>query len=104
MQKQMLIAIKDNKAEDLSTDKYIQLHKHIATAVRMFTDVATSEQSTVGKHLDDFDLIQLGFITEELKIVPAYEILMTGKALRASLEAAHAAKQEENRNTNLRAI
>lgn len=38
----------------------LHLHKHDAAAIRMFTDIASSDGTTINKHPEDFELIYLG--------------------------------------------
>lgn len=47
----------------------LHLHKHEATALRMFSDIITMNDSRVAQHPKDFDLCRIGFynpITHQL--------------------------------------
>lgn len=58
-----LYAILDKKAADLVGGiMAITIHSHVATAVRMFNDIATSQNSQIAKYPEDFALIYLGGI------------------------------------------
>lgn len=83
--KRILIAIIDNKSSEM-VGNYIYVHRHIATAVRMFQDAASDKQSMLSRHLQDFDLVQLGEIDDNNDITLGKEILITGKALQAANE------------------
>lgn len=90
--RQMLIAIRDNKANEIVAG-HISMHKHAATAVRMYMDLITNEKLHFQKHLEDYDLVQLGYHlqpdgTDKHIIEPAYEVLMKGAAVKAQGEAA----------------
>lgn len=43
----------------------LHLHRHPASAVRMFSDVATAEGNMVHNHPADFDLVQLGNLDDD---------------------------------------
>jgi hypothetical protein len=81
----LIIAIVDNVAADLAGP--LTLHGHDATAIRFFSDVATHPESQVGKHINDFDLVQLGFLTDELEIVPDKRVILTGSQWAAAQQA-----------------
>lgn len=76
----MIIAIIDNKAEDITPQHYLWIHRHIATAIRMFTDIINDPNTQVHQHPADYDLVQLGTLNELNRLTPTYEILMTGRA------------------------
>lgn len=88
----MLVAIIDNMAKDLATPNHLFIHRHTATAVRMFMDTATDPKSPLHAHLADYDLVQLGLLRESddgtLAVEPAYEIILKGSAVKAQAEAA----------------
>lgn len=94
--KRGIYAIYDNKAQDIVS--VLQHHAHEAVAVRTFTDVALAERSMMLTHPDDFDLVQLGYLmtpdteTDNFTIIPAYRLIITGKAL---MEAISQAKQTQ---------
>lgn len=92
-----IYAIYDNKTGDIVSN-YLVIHNHVAAAIRMFQDVASSPQSSIRQHAEDFDLIQLGTLSEGAitpfhRIVhidgtptlkPHYELIMSGTALMAA--------------------
>lgn len=79
----MLIAIFDNKASDIVG--IIQIHRHVATAIRMFRDVAEAPNSQIQKHPEDFDLVQVGWLSDDSKTIePVFELVMKGSALLAA--------------------
>lgn len=96
----ILIAIIDNKSNEM-VGNYIYIHKHLATAVRMFQDAASDQSSMLSRHIDDFDLVQLGDIDEDHKITPTREILITGKAMRASREQAPTKTQHDRKELQM---
>lgn len=81
----LIVAILDNKANDTVPQTLIWVHKAVAPAIRMYTDAVTDTRGEMHKHVEDYDLVQLGTIDDENKLHPDYEILMTGKAYLASL-------------------
>lgn len=59
----------------------LHLHKHHAPAVRMFTDIAGSKDTSINKHPNDFVLIQLGTLVHDetgLSIQPHYDVVIKG--------------------------
>lgn len=60
------------------------LAKAAAPAVRFFSDVANHPDSHVGKHIDDYELHQLGVITHDCKLEPDFQVVLTGTAWKAS--------------------
>lgn len=83
-----LYAIIDLLAEDVVG--IIQQHRHEATAVRFFSDVASQEGTVVAKHVNDHALVRLGYISEALTLIPDYAVVITG----ATWAAARAASQQ----------
>lgn len=77
----MLITIWDTKANLNANTRFLTLHDHIATAIRDFQDLANDKNTIVGKHLPDFDLVQIGWLTEQGQLETDWNILMSGKAL-----------------------
>lgn len=84
--KRLIVAIIDNKSGDTVPQTMLWIHKHLATAVRMYGDVANDPKGQIHHHMEDYDLVQLGEINSQNEITPAYEILMTGQAFKASLQ------------------
>lgn len=77
-----IYAITDNIANTIHGGLITQ--KHDAAAIRFFGDVANDHQTLLYRHPQDFDLVRLGYITHNNQLEPAYEIIITGKAWRAS--------------------
>lgn len=66
----------------------LAFHKHEAAAIRFFSDVAVLENSQVGKHPADFELIRLGYIGQDNKtIVPDYSMVLSGAKWAAAQAA-----------------
>lgn len=84
-----IYAIYDNKAQSILG--ILWMVSHIAVAIRTFTDYARAENSNIPKYPQDYDLIQLGTLSEDEKTVistpPADQIVMTGEALIAAISA-----------------
>ena len=72
-----IIAIIDNVAHDIAGQ--LTLHQHDTTAFRYFNDAMTHPDSYIGKHKEDFDLVQLGILDDDLTIIAQKEIMLTGK-------------------------
>lgn len=77
-----LYAILDTLAGEITGGLYI--HKHDAAAVRFFSDVASLQESMVGKHIADYQLICLGSLSENNQILSEYTIVLTGSAWAAA--------------------
>lgn len=86
----------DNKAQDFVPQTLIFIHKHIATAVRMYTDAVADPKSQICKHVEDFDLIQLGTIDDENNIVLDQKLLVSGAAYGASLKTEDPHNEQAN--------
>lgn len=82
--RRILVAILDIVAQEFVG--IVTIHRHTAAAVRMFVDVASADpnQSAVARHPEDHDLIQLGYLDDDNKLVPEHELLIAGKAWVAS--------------------
>lgn len=84
-----IYAIYDRKAEDITGP--LQMHRNVAVATRAFTDVMLDQQTMINRHPDDFDLVSLGHLAENGKdIIPKFNIIITGKALKENIEAINA--------------
>lgn len=87
MARQGIYAVYDNKAQD--TVGFLSMHRHEASAIRMFTDIYTMKDSRFAQHADDYDLIRVGFltITDEGKteLTSAYELILTGTKVAATI-------------------
>lgn len=57
-----LYAIRDNVANEMSHNVYS--HTGDPSAIRMFVDALTDQQSVIAKHPKDFDLILIGQFDE----------------------------------------
>lgn len=82
----MLVAIIDIMAEDITPLHCIWIHRHLATAIRMYHDIANDPQTQVHQHIDHYDLVQLGTLNELNRITPTYALLLSGKTYQASLQ------------------
>lgn len=72
-----IYAIYDTVASQITGGLYF--YKHEAAAVRFFSDVATMDKSQVSQHTADYELVRLGYITEDNKtIVADYAVVLTG--------------------------
>lgn len=56
----------------------IQIHRHEASAIRTFGDVATMPNSVVAAHPGDFILVRLGHLDDSNMLVPDHSVVMTG--------------------------
>lgn len=84
----LIVAIHDNKANAITNQNYLMLHRHVATATRMFTDLAQNKESGLLQHLEDYDLVCLGHLDDETNIlVPDLHTILTGSQLRTLLNA-----------------
>lgn len=81
-----IYAILDTKAEALIGG--LQLHKHVAAAIRQFSDIALDPQTMIHRHPEDFTLIHLGDITETNVIEAHYDyiVVITGSAWAAAMK------------------
>lgn len=77
MIKVAIYAIYDRKAEDILGGQ-VTLHRHEATAVRMFDDIAKLPNSQLARHPQDHVLIRLGYINEELDLEPETTVVLEG--------------------------
>lgn len=72
----IIYAIWDNVADDILGSLHI--HKHEAAAIRFYGDIATLQDSIIGKHPEDFDLVQLGHINKHGRLVGEFRQVLTG--------------------------
>lgn len=96
MSRRIITAIIDNKANDI-IGQYLHVQRATATAVRMFQDAMTNPETMLHKHPEDFDLYQLGELTDEHTIEGPKELIITGKALKAALEASPTKTAQDTR-------
>lgn len=79
-----LYAIVDTLAKDLVGGiSAVTAHKHEATAMRFFSDMATAQGSAIPAHADDFEFVRLGYLTVHtdgtISIEPDPRIAITGR-------------------------
>lgn len=85
----LIIAIIDTVATDIAGP--IQLVRHEAPAIRFFSDVALDPQTMIHKHVEDYELWQLGILNDDFTIEPTQRPIITGRAWKAA--------QADNTNT-----
>lgn len=87
--KKGLYAIYDSKAEEV-VGNVIHILKHSAVAVRMFTDVMQNAKSIISQHPEDYDLVELGVLSDDEQTIeptaPENRIVLAGAALKNILE------------------
>lgn len=90
-----MITIYDTLAQDFTGP--VQLMRHDAQAIRMFTDVMQS--ANFANHAEDFHLISLGICDETTGQIANVDkrTLLTGAALRSMLIQQAAQQQENNK-------
>lgn len=88
MKKHGLYVILDTRANDiLGSQHAIAIHKHEATAVRMFADAASHPNSLIKQHPEDFDLVRIGTLDDETwELTPEKTIVLTGSSWAAALQ------------------
>lgn len=75
---QSIYAVLDLKSEDIIGG--IHLHKADAAAVRAFTELLRDPNaSIVGKYPEDFTLVKLGSLQEDLSLHSDYQVILTGQ-------------------------
>lgn len=77
-----IYAVYDNVAQAVIGG--LQLHYHDAPAIRMYSDIAHMPESTIGMHPQDYDLLDLGTLTDDPEIYSARRTVLTGAAWLAS--------------------
>lgn len=82
MDNNTIYAIYDNVAK--AVVGMLMMHKHEASAVRMYADVASSAESMIGKHPQDFDLVRLGHLRDHKLLDPDYHVVLKGSTWAAS--------------------
>jgi len=82
-----IIAIIDTVALDIAGP--LQLHQHEATAIRMFGDVAADPHpnNNIRNHIEDFQLVELGILDDDLTIIAGRRVIMTGSQYAAARDA-----------------
>lgn len=77
-----IIAIIDTVANDIAGPLHIM--QHDAVAIRFFGDVASHPESQIGKHIDDYQLVQLGILDDDMSIITDKRIILTGTTWAAA--------------------
>lgn len=72
----IITAIVDTLAKDIIGPP--QIFPHPAPAVRMFGDVAKDERTQIHQHVEDYELVMLGELNEDLTVTPNYTVIITG--------------------------
>lgn len=79
-----IYAIRDKVAEAFGP---LMTFPHDAPAIRAFSDVASDPQTQVGRHPDDFELMELGILDDQAAEIvsqaPA-RVVITGSSWRAA--------------------
>lgn len=78
-----LYVIVDRKAEEI-LGNIIHVTRHEAPAVRSFDDAARMPQSIIGQHPEDFDLVRLGYLEEDLTLTVETETILRGSTWAAA--------------------
>lgn len=71
-----IIAIIDTVANDIAGPLHIM--QHDAVAIRFFGDVASHPEGQIGKHIEDYQLVELGILDDDLSIIADKKIILTG--------------------------
>lgn len=80
-----LYAIMDTMAQDiLGSTNAITIHKHEATAVRFFSDIAGTPGTLVNQHPEDCQLVRLAWLTDDNTILPDAAVILTGAQWKAA--------------------
>lgn len=82
MDNNTIYAIYDNVAKAIVG--MLTLHKHEASAVRMYADIASMPDSQLNKHPQDFDLVRLGYLKDHKLLDPAYAVILKGSVYAAA--------------------
>lgn len=78
-------AIYDRVSETLIGNIYaLMVLPHPAAAVRTFQDGLKDERSAIHQHPQDYDLVRLGFLNQDNKLVPEYTVVLEGSAWLAT--------------------
>lgn len=87
---QKIFAIYDHVADAIIGG--LHLHRHQASAIRMFGDIATLPDSSIGLHPEDFDLLLLGVLNDDHTITACKEIILAG-AVWSAAQKPHLSKE-----------
>lgn len=89
-----IYGIYDTRAQEL-IGGMLHFHRHEAAAVRMFTDVAAAPNNMISQHPEDFQLIRLGYLTEDVRIEPDFTIVLDGRHFKTLQDSAAASEQPQ---------
>ena len=56
----------------------LMIHKTDNVAIRSFTDIAKMHQSAIGNHIEDYNLIRVGYLTLDNDFILEEETILTG--------------------------
>lgn len=97
--KRALYAVLDTKAHDLAGDiNAIHIFKHPTAAVRWFSDLVLNKETTVGRHPEDYQLVELATLNDaneiqterwhydedQTKINVTYDVIITAMQVLAA--------------------
>lgn len=71
-----------------------------APAIRFFSDAANDQQTPISKHVEDYELVELGVLNDKNEIVPGKRVIITGAqwyAAQQKLEERESLSLMENR-------
>lgn len=86
-----LYAIVDTKTNEI-LQGLLSLHRHPASAIRMFSDIASQERGPLAQHVEDYHLIEYGYLEEQdpdqgiNRLVTTHDVILTGTAWLASTQ------------------
>lgn len=86
MSTRAIYVVIDHKAQDIVG--YLNVFRAEAAAVRFFHDVATQPGSMLGKYPDDYALVRLGYLNDDLTVTPDNKTILEGSAWWAAHNAA----------------
>lgn len=82
MDNNTIYAIYDNVAKAIVG--MLTMHKHEASAIRMYADIASMPDSQLNKHPQDFDLVRLGYLRDHQLLDPAFAVILKGSVYAAT--------------------
>ncbi|QCQ85142.1 nonstructural protein [Blackfly microvirus SF02] len=78
----MIIAIVDTLANEVTGPLWTW--QNAAPAIRQFGDLVTDQKTQIAQHPEDYDLVQVGILEDDLTITPRKEVIITGRAIKAA--------------------
>lgn len=83
-----IYAVRDRIANDLAGHYPLVVFRTDAQAVRYFQDSMAIQNSALGAHPRDYELIKLGYVSDDglITALPRPDIIITGEALVATQE------------------